>query len=932
MKFTRSKIPFRPRFLLLSLCLVLGGVASAQIPISGLTGETVYVDRVTFTITSQTGYDYDARLDGQPVPVGSPVIVDRVDYHELSVFRTNSTTLAVTNQLTQFIVRSSERGDTETGLPPWVPYPSIPSASAEFAGATLRVLAPQTFPQGLPLPVVAWIEGPDGHAVRVNGTVRAPGQVSFDVKRGVGSGFLSVTNPAGPLNYQPGVGGLFTNKLINLESNTDWTFVSGTLSGNLDWPAGSRIAITNHVVLASGATLTIGAGTVVRLSPGVDITNNAAIVINGTWDQPVVFTPLAPNQPWGGFTMRTSEGSITGSNVIFTGSGAVQNWFGSGGNPSSHRREQSLFFCGGNNVIALTDSAAISLAGQLGHAVSAGTITLRRFLMQKATSGGEFTGASFRVNDSAFIECPDDSANFVDGDNDGLYLWSGTHGFTNTLFGFCKDDGVDSGGDGSGLINYQDCWFESTFHEGNSLSGTGKIVQHQRTVFLNCGQALEVGYSGPTGNLLGCLVTGNVVGGRFGDNYDMTYAGFLRATNSLLLYNYRDVWGMTWSDWAYRTNQMDVRSNFLTAADSHWPANEIWDPPTDAARLAGFIRGPADSPVGLGFALRTNRLTLAELTNSLPVRLSRFSTNPVSINYTAESSVGTLAAGTLEFQPGETVKPFTLALADPASYELVRVRLSNPAHAEITGLAELFFVGTNAAPAPTVLVPFNAAWRYLDNGVDQGTSWLNPAFDDSTWPDGTAKFGFNTGNGNAGFSTVLGYGSDSANKYRTYYFRKQFPVAAGESFAGLFLEIFRDDGVAVYLNGQEIYRNNLPAGPLAYADLAANASDNGSSVQSATVPLTGLLAGTNVLAAEVHQSSVGSSDAVFDLRLTAQPQPAPASLRYTKFGTDLVLYWNDPAYSLEGAPELTGPWSPLPALNPQSVATTDARRFFRLRK
>ncbi|MFO1512108.1 MAG: hypothetical protein U1F83_04200 [Verrucomicrobiota bacterium] len=39
----------------------------------------------------------------------------------------------------------------------------------------------------------------------------------------------------------------------------------GTLSGNINWPVGSRIAITNHVVLASGSTLTIGAGTIVRV-------------------------------------------------------------------------------------------------------------------------------------------------------------------------------------------------------------------------------------------------------------------------------------------------------------------------------------------------------------------------------------------------------------------------------------------------------------------------------------------------------------------------------------------------------------------------------------------------------------------------------------------------------------------------------------------
>jgi len=290
--------PRRLHLVALGLLFAVTLPVFGQITITGLADKAVYVDQVTFTVASEAGYNYDARLDRQPVTVGAPVLVNRVDYHELSVFRTNTTTLAVTSQLVRFIVRSSERGSTENGLPPWTPYPVIPSATAEFAGATLRILAPQDFPQGMPIPVVAWVENSAGHAVRVNGSVTAPGQSSFNVKRGVGSGFLSGTNAPGALNYQPAIGGLTTNKTVNLETDTVWTGVSGTLNGSINWPEGSRIAITNHIVLASGATLTIGAGTIVRVSPGVDITNNAAIVINGTWDRPVVFTPIAPNQPW----------------------------------------------------------------------------------------------------------------------------------------------------------------------------------------------------------------------------------------------------------------------------------------------------------------------------------------------------------------------------------------------------------------------------------------------------------------------------------------------------------------------------------------------------------------------------------------------------------------------------------------------------------
>ena len=294
--------------------------------------------------------------------------------------------------------------------------------------------------------------------------------------------------------------------------------VAGTLSGNVSWPDNSRILITTNITVDAGATLTIGAGTIVRINSRCDITNNGAVVINGTRADPVVFMPNSRAQPWGGFIMRNGTASVTGTGVIFTGSGAVPNWFGTGGNPGSHRTEQALFFVNNTQSVSLTDSAAIYLAGQLSHSVNGGTFTFDHFLMQRVTSGGEFTGSTWRVNDSAFIECPDDPSNFVNGDNDALYFVSGLQAFTNTLFGWTKDDIIDSGGSGYGTLYFQSCWFEAAAHEGNSLSGY-KNVFPRDTVYLGCGQGFEDGYDSPTGRVARCLITDNLIGLRHGDNY-----------------------------------------------------------------------------------------------------------------------------------------------------------------------------------------------------------------------------------------------------------------------------------------------------------------------------------------------------------------------------------------------------------------------------
>ena len=178
-----------------------------------------------------------------------------------------------------------------------------------------------------------------------------------------------------------------------------------------------------------------------------------------------------------------------------------------------------------------------------------------------------------------------------------------------------------------------------------------RIATVADTVALNCGQGIECGFGSPDVNAVHCLSTANLVGARFGDNYDWDYDGFLRVTNSLLLYNYRDVWGMDWDttyngDWNYRADQMDVRGNYLTAPNTYHPNNAIWNPATDAWRLASFMSTPPDAPVGVGLAAWTNQFAMSALFNGVPVRLSSFTTNEVSVGYVFEDAGGaTLATG-----------------------------------------------------------------------------------------------------------------------------------------------------------------------------------------------------------------------------------------------------------------------------------------------
>jgi len=136
-------------------------------------------------------------------------------------------------------------------------------------------------------------------------------------------------------------------------------------------------------------------------------------------------------------------------------------------------------------------------------------------------------------------------------------------------------------------------------------------------------------------------------------------------------------------------------------------------------------------------------------------------------------------------------------------------------------------------------------------------------------------------NGDGDEATVIGYGPDVNNKYPTTYFRATFSVTSTTIYSSLTLELLRDDGAAVYLNGTEVMRSNLPAGAIVYTTYASSSviEPEESMFFTVTVPITALVTGDNQVAVEVHQATAMSSDLGFDLRLTATtthcPPPPP---------------------------------------------------------
>ncbi|MDA8968921.1 CotH kinase family protein [Akkermansiaceae bacterium] len=164
----------------------------------------------------------------------------------------------------------------------------------------------------------------------------------------------------------------------------------------------------------------------------------------------------------------------------------------------------------------------------------------------------------------------------------------------------------------------------------------------------------------------------------------------------------------------------------------------------------------------------------------------------------------------------------------------------------------------------TTLVAAGSEWKYLDDGSDQGTAWKESVFDDASWSAGDAQLGY--GNGPV---TEISFGGVDNQKHFTYYFRRTFEVTDPSDFTALSLELQRDDGAVVYLNGKEVFRSNMDDGTVNFDTPAQNtASGNDETTfYSKAVAISELVTGTNVLAVEVHQITQSSSDVSFDLRL-----------------------------------------------------------------
>ena len=314
----------------------------------------------------------------------------------------------------------------------------------------------------------------------------------------------------------------------------------------------------------------------------------------------------------------------------------------------------------------------------------------------------------------------------------------------------------------------------------------------------------------------------------------------------------------------------------------------------------------------------------------------------VNLAATATDTDGTVTS--VSFYSGgrllgsDTTLPFELRFHDlrAGTHSLVAVALDNSGNNATSAPVS---INVTNEPGYTYLITNGAPWKYLDTGTNLGDSgtgtnfWIELSFDDTAWSTGEGELGYgnNTENPTRPAATTVSFGPDPNNKYVTTYFRKKFTVADPSTFTNLVLKLIRDDGALIHINSNEVVRIGVPAGSIANTTLANAGPPDEAAFETYNIGVSNLVAGINIIAVEIHQVTLNSSDISFDLQLLAQGN-VPLSILssvYDANNEQLILTWNSApgaVYAIDNVQDITTPralWDTLTGgINSQGTSTS----------
>ncbi len=220
---------------------------------------------------------------------------------------------------------------------------------------------------------------------------------------------------------------------------------------------------------------------------------------------------------------------------------------------------------------------------------------------------------------------------------------------------------------------------------------------------------------------------------------------------------------------------------------------------------------------------------------------------------------------------GSTWAPSTSIGSTPGGGDLIHVESEDPSILTLIDADHpgRYFKGT-AEPSP-------------GPGGQPTVAWTQPQFNDdpdtTPWRDGPSGYGYS--NDAAELQYVGTQLNDMNGNYISIYARLRFTLTSEqiESFSQLQAEVLYDDDFVLYLNGVRIADSGQIEGdPPAFNQPGGQASEPDPAVVDLLAHRNLLVAGTNVLAFQVHNASLsGSSDAFGCVILRAVLAPVERS-------------------------------------------------------
>ncbi len=168
--------------------------------------------------------------------------------------------------------------------------------------------------------------------------------------------------------------------------------------------------------------------------------------------------------------------------------------------------------------------------------------------------------------------------------------------------------------------------------------------------------------------------------------------------------------------------------------------------------------------------------------------------------------------------------------------------------------------------AQDTIVGSNSEWSYYDGERPLRKNWKVHQVSEGVWKKGRAPFGY----GYSDVNTIIDYGKDDKYKPLVSYYIKEVVIENTSEALVYELNLRRDDGAIVYVNGYEIWRSNMPEIDIEDPDFGALSivdGPNESVYHTKLIPEDMFVKGKNKLSVAIYQRNRTTTDSMFDLRL-----------------------------------------------------------------